>query len=145
MRIEHAIAIARPPDEVFAYLTDVERLPDWQESCIEAEREGEGPVGAGARWREVRSAAGRRIQSRCEVVAHEPGRRFDIRSSAPVPFTVRHTLEPAAAGTRLAVVGEGDTSRLPRLARPMVERIARRQFHSDLERLKRMLEERAPS
>ena len=143
MRIEHTVEIERPVAEVFAYLTDVERLPDWQESCVEAKRETHEPIVVGSTWREVRSAAGRRIESTCEVVAHEPERRFDIRSSAPVPFTVRHTLEPADGGTRVSVVGEADTSRLPRLMRPMVEGIARRQFRSDLERLKRVLEDGA--
>ncbi len=140
MRLEHTIEIARPPAEVFAYLTEVERLPDWQESCVEVRRDEAGPLQAGSAWREVRSAMGRRIQSRCEVTAYDEPRRFDIRSDAPLPFSVRHTLEPTERGTRLAVAGEGDTSSLPRLLRGTVERLMRRQFASDLERLKTVLE-----
>ena len=140
MRVEHAVEIERPVGEVFAYVTDVERLPDWQESCTEARREEEGPLGVGSRWREVRNAAGRRIEATPEVVTYEPDGRFDIHSNAPIPFTVRHTFETSGTGTRVSVVGEGDTSKLPRLARPIVERIAKRQFRSDLERLKQLLE-----
>jgi carbon monoxide dehydrogenase subunit G len=57
-----------------------------------------------------------------------------------VPFTVRHELEPAADGTRLTVVGEGDAGLLPGFATGIMARRAQRQFRKDFERLKRILE-----
>ena len=65
MRMEHMVVIQRPPGEVFAYLTDVSKLPEWQSSASEASVEGE--MGLGARVHEVRSLLGRRAESTLEV------------------------------------------------------------------------------
>jgi carbon monoxide dehydrogenase subunit G len=60
--------------------------------------------------------------------------------NSPVPFTVRHELEPNGDGTLLRVVGEGDTGFLPGFASGLMARRAERQFRKDFERLKRLLE-----
>ena len=39
------IEIDRPPDEVFALLTDIDRLPEWQESAVSASANGPLAVG----------------------------------------------------------------------------------------------------
>ena len=39
-----SLQIARRPDEVFAYLTDVDRLPEWQSTAVEAEGPPFDPV-----------------------------------------------------------------------------------------------------
>jgi len=62
-------------------------------------------------------------------------------NKTPVPFTVRHELEPdGAGGTRLHVVGEGDAGMLPGFAAGIMARRAEKQFRKDVERLKRLLE-----
>jgi uncharacterized protein YndB with AHSA1/START domain len=140
--MEHTVVIHRPPSEVFAYLTDVERLPEWQSSALEVSAEGELHVGT--RIREVRNFLGRRAESTLEVTEYEPDRKFSLRVvSGPLPFEVRHTLTPEDGGTRLDWTAEADTGRFPRIAVRMVARSAERQFKADLERLKRQLEERA--
>jgi uncharacterized protein YndB with AHSA1/START domain len=144
MRIEYTVVIDRPPADVFGYLTDVKRLPEWQASAIEVRHEGSMAVGT--QIREVRNFLGRRAESTLEVTEYEPDRKFSLRVvSGPLPFEVRHTLTPENGGTRLDWVGEAETSRYPRIAVRMVARTAERQFTSDLERLKRLLEDRRPS
>ena len=59
---------------------------------------------------------------------------------SPVPFSVRHELEPAGEGTRLTVNGEGDAGLLPGFAAGIMARRAEKQFRKDFERLKRILE-----
>jgi uncharacterized protein YndB with AHSA1/START domain len=139
MRMEHTVVIRRPPAEVFAYLTDVERLPEWQASANEVRVEGD--VGLGARIREVRIFLGRRAESTLEVIEYVPDRKFSLRVvSGPLPFEVRHTLRPENEGTRLDWIGEADTSRFPRLAVRMVAGTVEAQFKADLERFKHLLE-----
>ncbi len=36
IEVEHTLEIDRPPEEVFEYLTDVSRLPEWQSSAASA-------------------------------------------------------------------------------------------------------------
>jgi uncharacterized protein YndB with AHSA1/START domain len=142
VRIEFSVDIDRPASEVFAFLTDAEKLPQWQAGAIEAEWQGERA--AGARVREVRKFLGRRMESELEVTAYEPDRRLGLKVlSGPVPFSVDQRLEPRNGGTRLTFVGEGEPGGFFRLAEPLVARTAERQFKSDYATLKDLLEARA--
>jgi carbon monoxide dehydrogenase subunit G len=139
VRAEVVVEIARSPEDVFAYLIDVANLPVWQSGVHSAELEGEPH--AGARIRESRHMLGRELQTTLEIEEYEPSRLFTLRAlDSPVPFTVRHELEPSGGGTRLTVTGEGDAGLLPGFAAGIMARRARRQLQTDFERLKRLLE-----
>jgi carbon monoxide dehydrogenase subunit G len=131
MRAELTIEIARTPEDVFAYLTDVSHLPAWQSGVRSAtERDG--------RIAESRSLLGRDFDTSLEIVASEAPRIFTLRAlDGPVPFTVRHELEPTDGGTRLTVTAEGD---VPGFAAGLLARGAERQFRKDFDRLKQILE-----
>ncbi|MGH3009937.1 MAG: SRPBCC family protein [Gaiellaceae bacterium] len=133
MRAELTIEIARRPEEVFAYLTDVSNLPAWQSGVKAAElRDG--------RIEETRSFLGRELHTALEIVEQEAPRLFTLRAlNSPVPFTVRHELAAAADGdgTRLTVVAEGE---VPGFASGLVAQRAKRQFSKDFARLKQILE-----
>lgn len=134
MRAELSVEIARTPEEVFDFLTDVTNLPRWQSGVHSARREG-------GRVHESRRLLGRELSTTLAVEAEERPRVFALRAlDAPVPFTVRHTLEPSGAGTRLTVVGEGDAGLLPGFAAGLMARRAEKQLRKDFERLKRLLE-----
>jgi len=91
------IEIDRPPDEVFALLTDIDRLPEWQESAVSAS--ANGPLRVGTVIGEQRRFMGRDVQTKDEVTAYEPPRRFDLKSSGgPVSYTIRHTLSRLEPG-----------------------------------------------
>jgi carbon monoxide dehydrogenase subunit G len=144
MRAELTIEIGRPPEEVFAYLTDVSNLPAWQSGVKRAQIEDGGEPRAGARIRESRTMLGRELDTALEIEEYEPPRLFVLRAlNSPVPFTVRHELEPSGDGTLLRVVGAGDTGLLPGFAAGLMARRAERQFRKDFERLKRLLESRS--
>ena len=139
IEVEHTLEIHRPAEEVFDYLSDVARLPEWQESAERVEIEGE--LHEGARFREVRSFMGRRATSTMEVTEHERPRRFSLHVvEGPVRYAVEHALEDVGGRTRVTFVGRGDTDRIPRLMRGTVRRMVERQFVKDLESLKRTLE-----
>jgi len=134
MRAELSVEIARTPEEVFDFLTDVSNLPRWQSGVHTARREG-GTI------HESRHLLGRELSTTLAVDEEERPRVFAIRAvNSPVPFAVRHTLEPSGAGTRLTVVGEGDAGMLPGFAAGIMARRAEKQFRKDFERLKKLLE-----
>jgi uncharacterized protein YndB with AHSA1/START domain len=132
VRAELTIEIARPPEEVFAYLIDVSHLPEWQAGVKSAERRD-------GRIEESRSLFGREIHTTLEIVEQEEPAVFTLRTlNSPVPFTVRHELEPGAGGgTRLTVVAE---SGVPGFAAGLIARRAEKQFRKDFDRLKQILE-----
>ena len=131
VRAELTIEIARTPEDVFAYLTDVSNLPAWQAGVRSATlRNG--------RVEESRSLLGRELHTSLEIVERDEPRVFTLRAlDSPVPFTVRHELEPADGGTRLTVTAEGD---VPGFAAGLLARRAERQFRKDFERLRQILE-----
>jgi len=134
VRAEVVVEIARPPEEVYAYLTDVSNLPRWQSGVHAARREG-------SRIHESRHMLGRELRTTLEIEEEDPPRVFALRAlTSPVPFSVRHELEPSGAGTRLRVVGEGDAGMLPGFAAGVMARRAEKQFRKDFERLKQLLE-----
>jgi carbon monoxide dehydrogenase subunit G len=141
VRAELTIEIARMPEEVFAYLTDVSNLTEWQSGVHEAEIVGGGEPRAGARISELRHLLGRELRTTLEIAEYEPPRLFVLRAlDSPVPFTVHHELEPAGTGTRLTVVGEGDAGLLPGFAAGLMARRAEKQFRRDFEQLRALLE-----
>jgi carbon monoxide dehydrogenase subunit G len=131
VRAELTIEIARTPEDVFSYLTDVSNLPAWQGGVKSASlRDG--------RVEESRSLLGRELQTTLEIVEQEEPRVFTLRAlDSPVPFTVRHELEPVDTGTRLKVTADGD---VPGFAAGLLTRRAEKQFRKDFARLKEILE-----
>ena len=131
MHAELTIEIARTPEDVFSYLTDVSNLTAWQTGVKSAKlRDG--------RIEESRSLLGRELNTTLEIVEQEEPRLFTLRAlDGPVRFTVRHELEAAEEGTRLTVTAEGE---VPGFAAGLLARGAERQFRKDFERLKQILE-----
>ena len=145
-RTEHTVVVERPPDEVFAFLTDLSSVPEWQSGAVEV-REPEGELGVGTKYVEVLKFLGRQFEATIEVTEYEPGRRFSIRTlSGPIPFQVQHTLEPSnGGGTELHVTLEGEPGGLFKIAEPLVMRNAQRQVANDFATLKRLVESRTPA
>jgi carbon monoxide dehydrogenase subunit G len=135
VRAELTVEIARTPDDVFDYLTEVANLPAWQSGVRSARREGD-------RIHESRHLLGRELSTTLAIEEEERPRVFAIRTlDSPVPFSVRHELEPnGSGGTKLTVVGEGHAGLLTGFAAGIMASRAEKQFRKDFERLKRLLE-----
>jgi uncharacterized membrane protein len=143
-RAEHTVVVGRPADEVFGFLTDVSNVPSWQSGSIEV-HPPDGSLAVGTTYVQVLKFLGRRIETTLEVTEFEPGRRFALKTrSGPVPFEVRHTLEPADGdgATRLHVELEGEPGGFFKLADALVERNAQRQIERDFATLKELVEAR---
>jgi carbon monoxide dehydrogenase subunit G len=136
---EITLDIARPPADVFAYLTDVSKLPEWQSSAEEAQIDG--AVQKGARIRERRRFLGRDVRTELEVEHYEPPARFDVASrGGPVSFAIDHRLAAAGEGTRLDVRVDVKVGTMMRVAAQGPLKMAEREFRQDFERLKEILE-----
>jgi uncharacterized protein YndB with AHSA1/START domain len=139
VRLADSVEIARPPEEVYAYLADPSNLPAWQGAVAEVRWRG-GAAAQGDRFEEERTFIGKRATSTVEVRAAEPGREFSVAVVAgPVRVSARHLLEAAGEGTALRVEVEAES--VPRLVAGMAARAARRQTGQDLARLKNILEQ----
>jgi uncharacterized protein YndB with AHSA1/START domain len=139
VRVELMVEIARPPDEVFDYLTDTKKLPEWQASAVESR--ADGPLAEGSRIVERRSLFGREAETELEVTCYEPGRRLSLRSvSGPLNFSIDHLLDGIEGATRLHVTAAARPAGLLRFAKPALASRARQELRRDFERLKEILE-----
>ncbi len=140
IRVEHTVEIALPARDVFAALTDVERVPEWQASAIESH--ADEPLAEGVRIHERRHFLGHDAETELEVTAYEPERRLALRTlTGPLKLSIDHVLEERDGRTSLHVAAEGRPRGLLRFAGPAVTARARQELRRDFDRLKALLEE----
>src|SRR3954447_16759220 len=138
-----AVEIARPPEEVFAFVTDPSKLPAWQDA-EEVEQLTEGPVRAGTRFREVHKVMGRRRVELTEVVECDPGRVLHIRVVEGPPVDGRCEFAPTpGGGTRVTLTPLAHLPGRARIANGAMEQVTALVFRRFHRRLKRALEDGA--
>ena len=139
IRIELTVEIACPPENVFAALTDLERLPEWQSSAVSSK--ADGPLAVGVRVREQRSMLGRELENELEVTAYDTPRRFALEGrSGAIPLSINHELVEEGGKTVLHVRAQAEPGGLFKLAEPMIKRTAEQELRADFECLKDRLE-----
>ena len=105
--------IERPPSDVFAYVTDPDKLARWQTNTVSAVQEGDGPLTVGTRLREVhRAPGGKQLESLVEVTELEPDRTFALRVIEGTPVHLQIALEPTDPGTHMRLRAYGRLDRL---------------------------------
>ncbi len=144
MRVEESVQINRPVEEVFSYVTTLESQPEWATPPIEVRKDTPGPPKEGDAFTNVAKFLGRRFETPFQITSVEPNRRFSFHATGgPLPDQ-RWTFacEEVSGGTRYTQVVEGEPGGFFRLADPLLERALKRQFRTDLETLKDLLEAR---
>jgi len=100
--MEFQTQISAPPEEVFAYLSDLEKHPEWSH-CMEIKKTSEGPVGVGASYRSKGKNFGITANDTVEVTEHQPNVRFGWRTTGAMgmKFGWSFELQPKEGGTLL--------------------------------------------
>jgi len=142
MKIEQSIAISRPIEEVFAYVTDYDTQLQWQSGLLEAKITSEGPLGVGSQYTYVTQMLGRRVETAGEITEHEPSRKHEWKAtSGPLPELQGGFLfEPTEGGTKVTMLAEAEPGGFFKLAEPLAIRMVRRQLETSLNNLKDLLE-----
>jgi uncharacterized membrane protein len=137
---EHSIEIARPADEVFAYLSDFANNPRWQKGMRSCTWTSPQKQVVGATYVQEAKFLGRRIDTHFRVTEFEPGRRISIESTkSTFPIQVTRKVEPlGAARCRVTAHIRGQPTGLLKLFSGMVKKSVRK----DYLQLKAVLESR---
>ena len=141
--IEAGTDIARAPREVFDYVSDPARLPDWQPTVDEAAFELPGAPAVGVRGHEVRRVPGGRRTFRWEVTECEPGKRWSIQGiDGPVRAHVTVALAPGSegAGTHVDYSIWFEGHGIGKVIRLLASQGARKEVQPSLMLLKQRLE-----
>jgi len=142
--ISESIEIERKPEDVFAYLDDVERHGEWQEQIVAVKRQDDGPLRVGSRVKETRRVPGGDRTMTYEVTEHNPPRQSSFRVlDGPIRADGTISIEPIGDGSRSRLTitidfkGHGLAGKV---LLPVAKGQARKQIPKDQARMKELLE-----
>jgi uncharacterized protein YndB with AHSA1/START domain len=135
----HTVSIPRPPQDVFPWLLEGDRVPQWT-SGVET-YEPEGAVGPGSTIRQRLAVSGQTFDVTMQVLRYEPPREATTRfTTNGVEIEATYALAPHGAGTLLTQSLEAKARSLSaRLLVPVVQPRLERKLMGDLERLQTLL------
>jgi uncharacterized protein YndB with AHSA1/START domain len=146
--ITTSIEVARPPETVFAYVTDPTRFGEWQENVLAGHMDGSAPHGVGARCVTTRRIGFAERPVTSEITHVDPPRAWAVRGvDGPIRAIVGVTVRPVDGGKRSEVTisldfeGHGSGKLLLPL---VVRREARKEMPRNLRRLRERLEGPSP-
>ena len=99
-----SIEIARPPEEVFSYVTDPSRFPEWQHDVVSVRIEGGRPPGVGLRFTTTRRIGGTERTMTQEITENSPPKSWAVHGvDGPIRPHANVTVEPLNDGARSRV------------------------------------------
>ena len=147
-RIAGSIEIARPPQEVWIWVTEPEKLKSWVGWLVEVRRLTPPPDGVGSKamWvMEDRNNNNERVEVTDEVVEYDPPRRLKVRLSSAMGFDGDGVFILTDLGNGQTRFEQGGEYRfqhwLAKLFLPLIMHSARSKGAEDLHRLKSKIEE----
>jgi hypothetical protein len=97
----NTVEIARSPAVVFAYLVDLEHIPEWNWAIVSTRKVSPGPAGVGARYEQRRSKPRPAIEM-LEITELDSDRWIQIVGDlGPFKARLSYELSPVGDGTRL--------------------------------------------
>lgn len=139
-RFTNVIHINRSPDEVYAYLSDLEHTPEWNWAITETRKTTRGPIPVGTRYRQTRSVPQSATET-LEITALEPNRRIEIEGTlAQFPAQLSYQIVEKEAGTELTNTVNLESQGALRLVAPVLSGRIERAVGDNLNELKTRLE-----
>jgi uncharacterized protein YndB with AHSA1/START domain len=105
-QVQAKLSTAKSPQEVYAYLVDFERHPEWRFDVLDSKLV-EGEAGrAGARYRQRVKQGRRELEVDVELTEAEPPRRVGFRTLDEGPVTASGTYNISGAGSGSEVIND---------------------------------------
>lgn len=135
------IETARSADDVFAYVTDPSRMPEWQQGVTSGRLDG---TGVGSRCTTTRKIGGAQREVVTEITEYDPPRRWaDHGIEGPIRAVVSVRIDPVdgQARSRLTIEVDFEGHGIGKLLVPLIVRPqARREMPGNMRRLQERLE-----
>jgi uncharacterized protein YndB with AHSA1/START domain len=146
--LEDEVAVDRPRQQVFDYLTDLRHYPEWQPAITSAGWTSSSGLAAGSRFSLVINGAGRVVEIDGELTEIDPPTHLALRSTrGPARVKAICDFEAASNGraTRIRFHVEMQPTGLLRLAEGVIADRVHRAMPTVLAELRTHLEERLPT
>lgn len=131
-----------PAAEVFDYLADVTKNPEWQVGVVSTAWTSGSTREVGARYDQTLEYKG--MVTSYRIAAIEQGKTMTVETytGATIPTTVTRTVQPLSdSGCRVDVELRGELSGWRLLTRRSITRAIRKSIATDYRRLKELLED----
>jgi uncharacterized protein YndB with AHSA1/START domain len=137
----HSVTVPKPPAEVFPWLLDEDKVPQWTSRLKTYDVRGDGAINRGARIKQVLTVGGSDLDIELEITAYDPPRTAESRfSTNGIDVETTYALREAGGGTELTQTLEGKASGFKaRLLLPVVQPKLEAKLTEDLERLRELL------
>jgi uncharacterized protein YndB with AHSA1/START domain len=143
--IVESIEISRSPEDVFSYVTDPSRLPEWQESVVSVRRGDDAPIAVGSRAVVTRRVGRWERTMTAELTELNSPSSWAVRGiDGPVRGNVNGGIEPLDDGARSRVTIELDFEGHG-IGKLLVPLVVRRQAQKEVPRNQQKLKERLES
>jgi carbon monoxide dehydrogenase subunit G len=135
------VVVARPREEVFAFIADARNRPQWDDSVDSEELTSPEPIGVGSTIRTKLRSMGRDYQYDWRITEHEPPSRVTIESTdGPFPTTLVFDVREHDAGSLVEFSVTGRPGGALRLLQPLIARNTQQNLNRSFPRLKEVLE-----
>ena len=138
----HSVDIARSPADVFSYVTDPTRFPEWQDAVVSARPLDDGPMRKGTKIELTRRMGPREQTMTSELTDYDAPRTYAFRIlDGPVRAIGKGTTDAVGDGTRFTFELDFEGHGIGKLLVPLVvRRQAKRELAESHANLKRKLE-----
>jgi uncharacterized membrane protein len=142
IKVRGSVEIARPIDEVFAYMTDLDELPRWLDGVKEVKALSPDPKAIGSQVCHTNEFMGATFESIFEVLEWEDNECTIFKViSGPLRGQSTQRFEPVGpSSTRVTIEVDGDGTGPLKLGNFIAKRAAQRQVDRSLENVKELLE-----
>jgi hypothetical protein len=142
--VDHEVLIRVPTPNVFEFVTNAENDNTWVGFALSARRLTPAPIGLGTRFHQTGTILGVGIPLVWEITEFKRGERMRGESvSGPAKFWGEYIFQDVPPGTRVRKMGKIQFEGLLRMAEPLLAGIFQEALQQDMEKLKRLLEQRA--
>jgi uncharacterized protein YndB with AHSA1/START domain len=136
-----SVRVARPIEEVFAFVSDPRFFPEWN-SAVEAVQHIFGePSQLGSTYAMRRQLPTGPVDNQLEIVGREHPTEFRVRTtSGPTPFTYSYRFDSDGVDTVVYLEATVELQGVAPMAKPLAARAVRRGVDANFAALKRTLE-----
>jgi uncharacterized protein YndB with AHSA1/START domain len=138
----HTVTVPRSPDELFPWLFEADKVPQWTGSLDGYAVIGDGTLGPGSRIRQTLEVSGHKVDVELEITRYEPPHDAESRfSMSGLDVVTTYAIRPAGDGaSELTQTLDGNASGFKaRMLVPVVQPKLEKKLTEDLERLRELL------
>jgi uncharacterized membrane protein len=142
IKVEESAVIHRPVEEVFAFVSNFENHPKWENNFVAVKQTSAGPVGVGTTFLCTMKMPGQRVESQFIVTEFEPNRKIAFKADKPAQAKPEGSMlfEPASDGTKVTLLPRPVMGGIFKLLEPLMAGYIQKSNAEHLRNLKRVLE-----